>query len=79
MQITDFSPVATNTQGGHPDESPSNIQMFTPLSARDFDRPMLIDIKTRKSYQVDEVIYMEPPAENKIIKVKKLLEFTRKQ
>ncbi len=25
MQITDFSPMASNIHGGHPDESPSNI------------------------------------------------------
>jgi hypothetical protein len=49
---------------------------MTPMSSRDFERPMLIDIKTRKSYQVDEVI-IEPTETNKIIKIKNLLEFNR--
>lgn len=51
---------------------------MTPMSSREFERPMLIDIKTRKSYQVDEVI-IEPTETNKIIKIKNLLEFNRKK
>lgn len=78
MQITDFSPMITSTKE-YPDQSPTNnnIVAMTPMSSREFERPMLIDIKTRKSYQVDDVM-IEPTETNKIIKIKNLLEFNKK-